>query len=96
MMTTLAAIMGGIPLAIGIGQGSELRQPLGISVVGGLILSQALTLYTTPIDLSLSGPLAGMGAAISGSAGITRPNRCAAKARPRRPACLPVRECCRR
>jgi multidrug efflux pump len=49
MMTTLAAIMGGIPLAIGIGQGSELRQPLGVSVVGGLFLSQALTLYTTPV-----------------------------------------------
>jgi hydrophobe/amphiphile efflux-1 (HAE1) family protein len=48
MMTTLAAMIGGIPLALGHGDGSELRQPLGYAIVGGLILSQALTLFTTP------------------------------------------------
>jgi multidrug efflux pump subunit AcrB len=49
MMTTLAAMFGAMPLAIGLGTGSELRQPLGISVVGGLIVSQVLTLFTTPV-----------------------------------------------
>jgi multidrug efflux pump subunit AcrB len=49
MMTTLAALLGGLPLALGTGTGSELRQPLGISIVGGLIFSQLLTLFTTPV-----------------------------------------------
>ena len=49
LMTTMAALLGGIPLMLGTGTGSEIRQPLGYAMVGGLIVSQALTLFTTPV-----------------------------------------------
>jgi multidrug efflux pump subunit AcrB len=49
MMTTMAALLGGLPLALASGVGAELRQPLGITIVGGLVVSQFLTLYTTPV-----------------------------------------------
>jgi multidrug efflux pump len=49
MMTTMASLFGAVPLVVGMGEGSEFRQPLGITIIGGLILSQILTLYTTPV-----------------------------------------------
>jgi multidrug efflux pump subunit AcrB len=58
MMTTMAALLGAVPLAFGSGVGSELRKPLGISIIGGLLISQVLTLFTTPVVYLFFGRIA--------------------------------------
>jgi multidrug efflux pump len=58
MMTTMAALLGAVPLAFGSGVGSELRQPLGICIIGGLLVSQVLTLFTTPVIYLFFGRIA--------------------------------------
>ena len=69
LMTTLAAILGALPLAIGFGEGAELRRPLGVSIIGGLIASQLLTLLTTPVVYVLLDKLRRRGPSQSGSSG---------------------------
>ena len=67
MMTTMAALLGAVPLAFGSGVGSELRQPLGICIIGGLLVSQVLTLFTTPVIYLFFGRLAAWFARFRGS-----------------------------
>ena len=76
MMTTMAAMLGALPLAIGFGEGAELRRPLGISIVGGLLVSQMLTLYTTPVIYLYLDRLPAVGAApLAGAGRAARPSR---------------------
>jgi len=76
MMTTMAALLGGVPLMLGAGTGAEIRQPLGDSIVGGIVLSQVLTLYTTPVVYlyldRLSNWLSGRDAVAEGARKISR------------------------
>jgi multidrug efflux pump subunit AcrB len=65
-MTTMCALLGGLPLMLGTGTGSELRQPLGYAMVGGLVVSQVLTLFTTPVIYIYMDRLSQLGARLRG------------------------------
>ena len=77
MMTTMAALFGTLPIALGYGEGADARQPLGLAVVGGLLVSQLLTLYITPVYVSLPRTAPGMVEKIEdGSGAGTAGRRC--------------------
>ena len=75
LMTTMAALLGALPLMLGTGVGSELRQPLGLTMVGGLIVSQVLTLFTTPVIYLRVRPRGAAPAAVSRRRAVPAPRR---------------------
>ncbi len=81
MMTTMAALMGTLPIAMGFGAGAESRRPLGLAVVGGLVFSQFLTLYVTPVFYVWFDRLRGLGRRRGSAPGVAEPDRSAAAPR---------------